>query len=315
LNTITQSRDRLVRAWELIRRENFLWALGFAAALSGDLLTNDRIGPRLDLGGLLRSDVFDVPGWARGLRLLGGSLVAAALLTLGAGIAMLIVVLLARGGLIAAARALERGESVGLELATGRARTVIGRLVLITVVLYVPYLLASQLAGMAFRLGPGLFRLPVYLILLALLVVSAGLALLHPLAACAVMLDGLKVRSSIGRAWRLARANLREAAVVAAVLLASWVVLSAVARLVLSPVSDVSLLALLLGGLRNGGLSFGGTLGFLMLHAIATAIMAPVYTVGLVTLALMYEDWEAIPEKPAGDGDKPLSWRQAGARR
>ena len=50
------------RAWALIWRNKFLLALGFLAALSGDALSQVRIGPELSLlggGGLLRANVLD----------------------------------------------------------------------------------------------------------------------------------------------------------------------------------------------------------------------------------------------------------------
>jgi len=294
LNAIAEGCDILGRAWNCCKRHKFLWVLGFVAAVWSDLLSHDRIGQELNFGGegaLLRANVFDLTGWARGLRLLGGSLVAAALLTLAAGIVLLVAVLLARGSLIAAAADLDRGQPSDVPLAVDRARPVLGRLVLLTAALYGPYLVASQLAGEALKMSLGLLKPAVCLLLLALLVLAAGLALLHPLAVCAAILDGLRVRASIERAWRLARENSREALMIGGALLGAWVLLDAVRRLLLSPLADVSLLALLLGGLRSGWLSFGGTLGFLILGCIATAVMTPVYAVGLVALSLAYEKW------------------------
>lgn len=38
-------------AWDLIRGNRMIWLLGFFAALSGDLLSNIRVGPQLNLLG------------------------------------------------------------------------------------------------------------------------------------------------------------------------------------------------------------------------------------------------------------------------
>src|SRR5512135_3097820 len=94
------------QAWNLIWRNKFLLALGFLAALSGDTLSQVRVGPELSLwgnGGLLQANVLDIDSWSRALRLLGGNLVAATIITIVAGLIMMVAVLSGRAALVVAA--------------------------------------------------------------------------------------------------------------------------------------------------------------------------------------------------------------------
>ncbi len=283
------------RAWDLVRRNKVVWPLGFLAALSGDLLSSIRIGPELNLdgaGGLLRGNVLDIDGWTRAVRLLGGELILATILTAIVAAGFLIATLSAKAGLIDAPRTLPQQESLDVAAALRRGARFLVPALKVTLLLYVPYLLASDLIGELLRLSPGLLKLPLYLILLVLLAVAVGLAFIQPLSLCGVVLRGLDPRSSIKRSWKLARQHATEVAVIGGVLLAVWLVLELLAKLVLSPVAGVSLLSVQLGWSREGLASIGQTIGFLFLSVIATAIRAPGQVLGLVVLALAYQEWD-----------------------
>lgn len=283
-----------LRAWDVIRRNKLFWLLGFLAALSGDLLSSVRIGPELNLdraGGLLRGNVLDINGWSRALRLLGGELVAATIFTVIVAAGFLSAVLCAKAGLIDATRTGSELKQFDLAVALRRGVQFLIPGLEVTLLLYAPYLLASDLAGELLRLSPGLLRLPVYLVLLVLLIVGVGLALIHPLALCGVVFRGLKPRTSIKEAWGLICSHTADLAVIGGVLLGVWLVLEIVAKLMLSPVTGVSLLSVLLGGSRGSPAAIGQGLGLLFLGAIATAIRAPGQVLGLVVLALSYQTW------------------------
>jgi hypothetical protein len=158
--------------------------------------------------------------------------------------------------------------------------------------LYVPYLVVSDLVGEALRSAPGLLRLPFYAMLLALLVVAAGLAILHPLAIGGIVLRGRGPKASIEQGWRMLSEHRNEAAVIAAVLLGLGIVCNTLASFVLQPVAGVSLLSLLLAGGQGGLTTVMRGVGLLVLGVIATAIMAVAQVFGLVTLTSVYPVWD-----------------------
>jgi hypothetical protein len=287
--------DLFSRAWALIRRNRTLWALGFLAALPGGILSTIRIGPAISLNGdagLLRGNTFDFVGWERALRLLGGQLVAAAIVTAAVAVGLLAIVLCARASLIAAARAFLRGETLDLASALNQGARQLGAVLPATLMLYVPYLVVSDLVGEALRLMPGVLRLPFYLMLLALLVVAAGLAVLHPVAIGGIVLRGRGPKASIEQGWKLLSDHRNESAVIAAVLLGLGIICNALAGFAMQPVAGVSLLALLLAGGQAGLTPVIQGVGLLVLGAIATAIMAVAQVFGLATLTLVCQAWD-----------------------
>jgi hypothetical protein len=279
------------RAWELAWRNKMLWLYGFVAALSGDLLSTIRIGPELSLdpgSPLLQGHVFDISGWARAVRLLGGSLVVAALLTLTATMVLWAVVLCAKAGLVRATQLLSRQDAFDNASVLNGIAGFLPSLIGATLLLYVPFWLASDIAGELLRLSPGLLRLPLYLVLLVLLVVGAVLPFWQILALCGIVLDGLRPREAIARARRLAERLPTEMLVMVGALVVLGLVLNGLARLVLQPVADVSLLSVLLTAFRGDLAFFGQVLGLLVLGAVATAIMTPMQVLAIATLTLTY---------------------------
>jgi hypothetical protein len=282
------------RAWELIWRNKFLLALGFLAALSGDALSQVRIGPELSLlgdGGLLRANVLDVDGWTRALRLLGGNLVAATIITVVAGLIMMVAVLSGRAALIVSTRALDHREIIDLLEALRRGVRLIAPILVATLLLYIPFLIASEIVGELLRWSPGIIRLPIYILVLALLVVQIGLSLMHPLAICGIVIHRLDPIAGIEQSWRLIREHPEEMLVIAAALGALGLVFGALAYLVSSPVAGVSLLSILLAGPLNSFANLGLTLSFTALTIISVAILAPARAYQLVALTLAYQEW------------------------
>jgi len=282
------------RAWDLIWRNKFLLALGFLAALSGDALSQVRIGPELSLsgdGGLLRANVLDIDGWTRALRLLGGNLVAATIITVVAGLIMMVAVLSGRAALVISTHALDHRETIDLSEALRRGVRLIAPILVLTLLLYIPFLIASEIVGELLRLSPGIIRLPIYILVLALLVVQILLALMHPLAICGIVIHRLDPVASIGQSWRLIREHPEEMLVIAAALGILGLVCGAIAYLVASPVAGVSLLSILLAGPLNSFANLGLTLSFTALTIISVAILAPARAYQLVALTLAYQEW------------------------
>jgi hypothetical protein len=282
------------RAWDLTWRNKFLLALGFLAALSGDALSQVRIGPEMNLwrdGGLLRANVLDIDGWTRALRLLGGNLVAATIITVVAGLTTMIAVLSGRAALVVSADALDHHETVDLSSALRRGIRLFAPILVMTLFLYVPFLIASEIVGELLRWSPGIIRLPIYVLVLALLVVQIGLALMHPLAICGIVIHRLDPLASIEQSWRLMCEHPKEMLVIAAALGILGLVFGAVSYLVLAPVAGVSLLSILLAGPLNSFANLGLTLSFIALTIISLAILAPARAYQLITLTLAYQEW------------------------
>jgi hypothetical protein len=281
------------RAWDVAKRNRILWILGFVASLSGELLSSIRIGPELNLlgpGDLLGVNILDIESWLRGLRLLGGSLVVAAAFTAIGGACMLAAVLAARAGLVEVTDALDRDAS------PGAARTVLrdgARLLMplleVTLMLYVPYLVVSELAGEAMRLAPGILKLPLYVVLLALLVVGAALPFFHALAICSIVLDGrAAARRAVDRSWQMVCAHRAKALEIWGVLLILSVICQSLAHAIMGPLSGASFLSLLLTALRGSFPDLGQVLGLVLLGAVSTAVAAPAYVFSMVVVTLAY---------------------------
>jgi hypothetical protein len=293
------------RAWDLVWRNKFLLALGFLAAVSGDALSQVRIGPELGLwgdGGLLRANVLDIDGWSRALRLLGGNLVAATFITVVAGLIMLLAVLSGRGALVVSAHALDHHEAIDLSEALRRGARLIAPVLATSLLLYTPFVIACEIVGELLRLSPAIIRLPIYILVLALLVVQVVLALMHPLAICGIAIHKLDPIASIERSWRLIREHPQEMLVIAAALGILGLVFGALAYLVLSPVAGVSLLSILLAGPLDSIANLGLTLSFTALTIIAWAILAPARAYQFVALTLAYQEWSEDPVQPRERG-------------
>ena len=246
------------RAWELIRRNKQLWALGFVAALSGDLLSNIRIGPELNLAGngpLLTAGVFDFRTWGRALRLLGSSLVGAGHRDrVGGGHR-------ACGGFVRQSRP-GRGDALAHTYAashsTWRPRCKLwpntsAPLVQVTVLLYGPLFAdrrpgrrdpASAPRSFPAAAVPGAAG-PCWL--------SRSCCLSYicwpSVASCWMPVPP---RLAVERSWAMLQQNWRRWLVLLGALLSIQLVCSGLAQLVLEPVAGVSLLSLALTSLRNG---------------------------------------------------------------
>ena len=293
------------RAWALIWRNKFLLALGFLAALSGDALSQVRIGPELSLlggGGLLRANVLDIDGWTRALRLLGGNLVAATIITVVAGLIMMVAVLSGRAALVVSAHALDHRETIDLSEALRRGVRLIAPILITSLLLYIPFLIACEIVGELLRLSPGIIRLPIYILVLALSVVQIVLALMHPLAICGIVIHRLDPIASIEQSWRLIREHPEEMLIIAAALGSLGLIFGAVAHLVLSSVAGVSLLSILLAGPLSSFANLGLTLSFTTLTIIAGAILAPARAYQFVALTLAYQEWTENPAEPREGG-------------
>jgi len=242
----------------------------------------------------LRANVLDIDGWTRALRLLGGNLVAATIITVVAGLIMVVAVLSGRAALVVSAHALDHRETIDLSEALRRGIRLVAPILIATLLLYIPFLVASEIVGELLRLSPGILRLPITILVLALFVVQIVLALMHALAIRGIVIHRLDPIASIEQGWRLMREHPEEMLVVAAALGILGLVFGALAYLVLSPVAGVSLLSILLAGPLNSFTNLGLTLSFTALTILAGAILAPARAYQFVALTLAYQEWTAL---------------------
>jgi hypothetical protein len=204
---------------------------------------------------------------------------------------MMVAVLSGRAALVVSAHALAKRETIDLSEALRRSVRLIAPILIMTLFLYIPFLIASEIVGELLRLSPVILRLPIYVLVLALLVVQIGLALIHPLAICGIVIHRLDPVASIEQSWRLVREHPEEMLVIAAALGILGLAFGALAYLVLSPVAGVSLLSILLAGPLNSFANLALTLSFLALTIISVAILASVRAYQLVALTLVYQEW------------------------
>jgi hypothetical protein len=204
---------------------------------------------------------------------------------------MMVAVLSGRAALVVSAHALDHRETIDLSEALRRGVRLIAPILVLTLLLYIPFLIASEIVGELLRLSPGIIRLPIYILVLALLVVQIGLALMHPFAICGIVIHRLDPVASIEQSWRLMHEHPAVMLVIAAALGILGLVFGAAAQLVLSPVAGVSLLSILLAGPLNSFANLGLTLSFTALTIISVAILAPARAYQLVALTLAYQEW------------------------
>ena len=308
----------LGRAWEVIWRWKALWVLGFLAALgqgtSGVNTTYNFGGQDLQNGNLPNIN------WP----VLGGALAALACLGLLVGIALLIVSIIARGGLVAGVAQVEDEGSTSFARAWAVGATRFWTLFGISVLVALPIILLvivvllgifGLAGGTAIltrqgdtSLGPiigGLFAClcPGFCLIFVL---AIALSQIQIYADRAAILEGLGWIDAFKRGWQVLKANLGPTVVLWLIFLVLGLVVGAIILAISLPV--VLPLVALLGrdGMNSGGAVWVPICGLGLLATILGAIVNSVVTAFTsATWTLAYRQLTLPPVLTPGPMDQP----------
>ena len=214
--------ELISRAWRITWNNKFLWVLGFLAALGST--GGGGSGGRTTW----TNDQFNFPELAR----IGALLAGLVCLALIIGLALWLLSLVAKGGLISAAARLDDGEKMTLGDAFGAGTRYLGRLIGVTLLLYGPLIIlvivaaavvAAAIGGWVtiadfnnlsdpseFPAGIGLLIFCVLGLLCLLFPVGLLITFIYPFAIRGAVLQDLGVTASISHGWRVLRENLAE---------------------------------------------------------------------------------------------------------
>ena len=305
----------LRRAWDITWRWKALWILGFLAALGQGGGANT--GSSFSGGNMQNGNMpnFDMPAGVEGL------LIGLGCLALIIGLALWVVSIIARGGLIAGVAQVEdTGDtSFGRAWAVGRTRFWslfgIGVLVALPIIILVVVMVVALIAvaggtaalanttdasGIAPLVGSLFACLCPSVCLLVLLSVVLGQIQLY--AERAAVLEGLGWIDAFKRGWQVLRANLGPTVVLLVIFLVLGLIVAAITAAILAP---VILPLMALSGVtgetaQNWRLLLVPICGVGLLATIVGGILgAIINTFTSATWTLAYRQFTAAPTPPA----------------
>jgi len=311
----------LGRAWEIIWRWKILWLLGFLAALGSGgsgANTSYRFGEQDFQNGTLPNINWPV---------IGGALVALACLGILVGLALLIISIIARGGLIAGVAQVEDDGSTGFARAWAVGATRFWTLFGIGVLVFLPLLLliivvllgVFALAGGSAALmsqgeqsvGPlvGTFLACLCPGICLLIIFGIVLGQIQIYAERAAILEGLGWIDAFKRGWQVLRANIGPTVVLWLIFLVLGLVIGAIALAVSLPIV-LPLVALLgnSGGDMPSGAIWVPICGLGLLAVVVSAVINSVVTAFTsATWTLAYRQLTAAALPPAPPVEPPLA--------
>ena len=303
--------DTIKRGFALTWNNKFMWVLGFLAALgSGSAFSNSNYS-------FNSNDTAGMVDWMTPERMaaLSAGLVAFSCVAVIVGIILWLVALSARGGLIAGAVQLDRGQGKPtFRSAFSRGWHKVWRLAGMTIVLYaLPVIVFLALVvgfivlagGAAFMasgmdnpsgaLGAGIGGLALVFLCLMCLLIPVGimLSLIYPFAFRGIMLRDLGVMDSIRHGWRTLKSNFGEIILLALAFFLIGIIILIIAAAILVPVGlAVGVpIAMLSGSNATAAQGILAGLGivvglviFALISAISTAWQSSTFT-------LAYLEW------------------------
>lgn len=302
----------LTDAWQIVWKNKFLFILGFLAAL----------GATGGSGGNNLSYTFNPedlpPGFESSFELFLDQY-AAILSGLFCLIFLLIIAfwlirLTAQAGLISAAARLADGEKVSLGDALGAGFSKLGRMIGIYLILYSPFILLGillvvlalvlagaaigyELSNAAATFEPILASVSIIIACLSLLCcvllpLLAAATIILPFAQRAAVLEDYGVTASIGRAWRVIRANLGEVAILVLLFLAISIGYGFAVAMIMVPLTFLAAVpaftSLVIDGTFGAGNFFALLCGSLAIGLLAALLNALWTTYRSATMTLAY---------------------------
>ncbi|MCI0394505.1 MAG: hypothetical protein L0332_19845 [Chloroflexi bacterium] len=300
----------LARGWRITWENKYLWLLGFLAALGS--VNGGGNGYRTSAQ---RSDADLERLFADSALLLGIGCLA-----LFIGLAVWLVGLIARGGLISAAARLDDGEKMTLGEAFGAGTAVLGRLVGVSLLLYGPFVLftllgigalfalggAAFVAGLAgesseaLAAGGGLFILCLVSFVCLLIPVAILVGFIYPFAMRGAVLQGLGPVAAISHGWQVLRGNVGEILLLALLFFVISLIYGFAIVIVLFPLTFLLFAPALASGFNGASL---GTVevallavGTLCLGIVAALLSSILTTWQSTSFTLAYKQW--VAKKP-----------------
>jgi hypothetical protein len=308
----------LRRAWEIVWGNKFMLVLGFLAALGssgggGGGNSNFRTGSNEfpgspDFGGQMAAF------WGQYAALILTAVCFFFLL----GIALWLLGLTARGGLISAAARLDAGEKITFGQAFSAGWDRIGRLIGVSLLLFLPFIilafvLAAVIAGAVgfsiFNMASvveqgdptavfgsiGLVFVAVCGLLCLALPIGIVLSGISAFAQRGVMLQELGVMDSIRHGWQILKSNLAEIVVLVIIFIVIGLVVTAVAGIILLPLAFLSFGPLVFQAAQGDSVGAvqvaAGIAGGLVLLVLGSAINSIVTAYQSTVFTLAYQEF------------------------
>jgi hypothetical protein len=216
--------ELITRAWRITWNNKYLWVLGFLAALTSANSSGNSFNSSMDQSDLANPDQ---------LMRLGAMALLLTCIFMVIGLMLWLLSVAARGGLVAAVDRLDNGETMTLGEAFGAGTRVIWRVIGIYLLVYLPVILLSVLAGIVIAVGIGgtaalgafssnpealltgglgatigLMVLCLCLLLCIMIPVLIVLAYVAEFGIRAAVVDDMRMMDSIRQGWRVIRENL-----------------------------------------------------------------------------------------------------------
>lgn len=304
----------LKRSWDIVWGNKFMLLLGFLAALGsgggggGGGNSNFRMdGSEFPGGGQMEAF------WLQYAALI----IAAFCFFFLLGIVLWVVGLTARGGLISAAARLDAGEKMTFRQAFADGWAKIGRLVGLSLLLFLPFIIMVVVAAMviAGAIGFSVFTMAemaeqdptavigslgaVFFAVCGLICLALPIGIiLQGISAFAqrgIMLQEMGVMDSIRHGWHVFKSNLGEIIVLAIIFIVIGLVVGFAAAIIMIPMAFLSFGPLIFRAIDGG--SFGaieiavGIVGGLALAVVAAAINSIVTAYQSTVFTLAYQEF------------------------
>lgn len=302
----------LSRSWKITWENKYLWVLGFLAALT-------RISSNANTNYSTSDPVTDFQSFERVMQASMAVLLLCCVFFI-VGLALWLLSVVAKGGLITAVAGIDNGEEMSLGAAfragTARVWTLVG----MNILLYLPIILAvfvalivgfmalagsgitfatlaeePAVAGDALAAGFSLFFICLCGLMCGLVLVGIVLQFINAFAYRGIMLRGLGVMESISHGWQVFRANMGEVLLLAVLFFIIGIAYIFLAAMVLFPLTLVIFVPMI-GMMMDGG-SLGVVevtvfvLGGLCLGLVGAALTSILATWQSAAFTLAYQEW------------------------
>ena len=302
--------------WKITWENKYLWVLGFLAAL-----TSTRTNSSYNFS----SSDFDPAMFdPEQIALISGAIMALTCLAVLVGLLLVVVGLVARGGLITAVYKISTGKEMTLRQAFGAGTAKIWPILGMNLLLYLPFILMGVVIFVAVMImfagalgtavsydtlmleewdattmeslvaGLGVVFICLMLLCCVLFILGIALNFINAFAFRGIMIQNMGVMESISHSWQLIKQNFSEVLVLSILFLIIGIIYGILTGFILVPFVFIGMVPLF--GLMASGEFTGGSLAYLMgfgicLGIIGAVLMSIITTWQSATFTLAYKEW------------------------
>lgn len=304
------------QGWKITWENKYLWVLGFLAAL-----TSTRTNSSYNYS----SSDFDPTIFSpEQIAAISGVVMALACLAVLVGLLLVVVGLVARGGLITAVYKISTGKEMTLRQAFAAGVGKIWPILGMNLLLYLPFILMGIVIFVAVMImfagalgtavsydtlmleewdtatmeslvaGLGMVLICLMLLCCVLFILGIALNFINAFAFRGIMIQDMGVMESLSHSWQLIKQNFSEVLILSLLFLIIGIIYGILTGFVLLPIVFIGMVPLL--GILASGEFTGGSLAYLMGFGICVGILGAVLmsiitTWQSATFTLAYKDW------------------------